>query len=97
MRLKQDQRGLSNVVVFILGLVIIVVIVSNVFLWNYEMNQLDWEKMQENMEITDVERVTYSSWFTALNEYIISAGSHIGGNYADTQAVDDSYETFREA
>jgi len=44
----QDKRGISNVVVFVLGLVIIVVIVSNVFLWNYEMNQLDWQKMQEN-------------------------------------------------
>ena len=37
-----------------LGIVIIVTIVSNVFLWNYEMNQLDWERMREEVEVVDV-------------------------------------------
>ena len=97
MRIKQDQRAVSNVIVFVLGLVIIVVIVSNVFLWNYEMNQLDWEKMQEDINIANVARVTHSSWFAAQSEYTVNTGSHISGNYTDTQAVDDSYETFRES
>ena len=41
----QDRRGVSNVIVVVLGLVIVVMIVANVFLWNFEMNELDWEKM----------------------------------------------------
>jgi len=40
--------------VVVLSLVIIVVIVSNVILWSYQMNQLDWEKSREKLEITKV-------------------------------------------
>jgi hypothetical protein len=39
-----------------LSLVLIVVIVANVILWSYQMNQLDWEKMRENIAIVDVSR-----------------------------------------
>ena len=42
-------------------------IVSNIILWNYEMNQVDWEKMKEDVSITNVERVTYGSQFTFEN------------------------------
>ena len=83
-------------IVFVLGLVIVVVIVSNVFLWNYEMNQLDWERMREDIEILEVTPVTSSSWFVAESEYKVNEGGLIGGNYTDTQGVDDSYETFME-
>jgi hypothetical protein len=44
---------MSNVVVVMLSLVIVVIIVANIVLWNYHMNQLDWERMQEKVEITD--------------------------------------------
>jgi len=47
--------------------VIILAIVSNIVLWNYEMNQVDWEKMRENVIITNVERVT-GSQFTLEND-----------------------------
>ena len=80
-----------------LGLVIIVIIVVNVFLWNYEMNRLDWEKMQEDVEIIDVTRVTRSSWFVAQSEYTVNTGTRISGTYTDTQAIDGQYESFREA
>ncbi len=83
-------------IVFVLGLVIVVVIVSNVFLWNYEMNQLDWEKMRENINIANVTRVTRSPWYVAQREYSIDTGSLINGTYQDTQAINDNYETFRE-
>lgn len=43
-RLRRDRRGISNVIVVVLSLVIILAIVSNVVLWNYDMNQVDWEK-----------------------------------------------------
>ena len=54
-RLRRDRRGISNVIVVVLSLVIILAIVSNIVLWNYEMNQVDWEKMKEihNNEINE--------------------------------------------
>jgi len=67
-RLKRDRRGISNIIVIVLSLVIVLAIVSNVVLWNYEMNNLDWEKMKENVIITNVERVTYGSQFTFEND-----------------------------
>ena len=66
-RFKRDRRGVSNIIVVALSLVIILAIVSNIVLWNYEMNQVDWEKMRENIIITNVERVT-GSQFTFEND-----------------------------
>jgi len=96
-RFKHAKRGLSNVIVVMLSLVILVVISANVILWSYQMNQLDWEKMQEDVNITNVERINRSSWFVAQNEYIVNIGSRVSGTYTDTQAVDDQYERFMEA
>ena len=96
-RLKHDKHGVSNVIVVMLSLVLIVVIVANVVLWSYQMNQFDWERMQENLEIVDVARVTNSSWFVAQNEYTVNEGALMSGGYMDTKAVDSSYETFIEA
>ena len=67
-RLKRDRRGISNIIVVILSLVIILAIVSNIVLWNYEMNQLDWEKMKENVSITNVQNAAYGSQYTFKNE-----------------------------
>jgi len=97
LRLKRDRRGVSNIIVVVLSLVIVVAIIANIVLWSYEMNQLDWEKMKEDTSITNVERVSHSSWFVAQNEYTVNTGSRINGTYTDTQAVDSSYETFRES
>ena len=96
-RLRRDRRGVSNIIVVVLSLVIIIAIVSNVILWSYEMNQLDWEKMKESTTVTNVVRVTRSSWFTVESEYTVSNGTLVSGDYTDTQAVDSSNETFREA
>jgi hypothetical protein len=95
-RLKRDKHGVSNVIVVMLSLVLIVVIVANVVLWSYQMNQLDWEKMKEDISITDVEHVNRSSWFLAQSEYTVNTGSRISGTYTDTRAIDGSFETFRE-
>ena len=94
---RKDTSGVSNVIVFVLGLVIVTVIVANVFLWNFEMNQLDWEKMQENVEITGVEHDFSSGWFVTQSEYSVNVGSRVSGTYEDTQSADDQYESFREA
>lgn len=87
---------MSNVVVVVLSLTILVVVVANVVLWSYEMNQLDWERMQEGVSILGVTRSVASSWFPVQGEYTVNIGSRVSGTYEDTQAVDGSYETFRE-
>ncbi|MFQ6080399.1 MAG: hypothetical protein ACE5OW_01875 [Candidatus Bathyarchaeia archaeon] len=97
LRLKKDRRGVSNIIVVVLSLVIITVIASNVILWSYQMNALDWEKIRENVIIAGVVRATYSSWFVTQSEYIVNTGSRTSGTYEDTQAVDDRYESFRES
>jgi len=61
------------------------------------MNQLDWEKMKESTTVTNVVRLTGSSWLLVESEYTASEGSLISGDYTNTQAVDTSNETFREA
>jgi len=83
--------------VVVLSLVILVVIVANVVLWSYQMNQLDWERTQETLSIRSVSPITRSSWFTVQGEYQVSDGSQVSGTYLDTQAVDSSFEKFRES
>jgi len=95
-RLKRDRRGVSNVIVVMLSLPLIVVIVANVVLWSYQMNQFDWEKMQEDIGIANVEHVNRSSWFATQSEYTVNTGSHTSGTFKDTQAIDDQYESFVE-
>jgi hypothetical protein len=67
-RLRRDRRGISNIIVVVLSLVIILAIVSNVVLWNYDMNQVDWEKIKENVAITNVESTAYWSQYTFEND-----------------------------
>jgi len=95
-RLRLDKRGVSNVIVVMLSLVLIVIVVANVILWSYQMSQLDWERMQERITLTDAERIKHSPWSTSQNEYAINAGSRLNGTYVYTQAIDGNYETFRE-
>jgi hypothetical protein len=55
-RLKRRKRGISTVIVVMLSLVLLVIIVGNVFLWSYQMNQLDMDRIQETVTITDVSK-----------------------------------------
>jgi hypothetical protein len=65
---KRDRRGISNIIVVALSLVIILAITSNIILWNYEMNQVDWEKMKENVIINNVESAYGGTQFTFKND-----------------------------
>ncbi|MGQ9640707.1 MAG: hypothetical protein ACUVUF_01095 [Candidatus Bathycorpusculaceae bacterium] len=94
--LKRDKSGISNVIVVMLSLILIVMIVGNVVLWSYQMNQLDLERIQEKVQITNVTRMAGSPWFTAQKEFSITAGSRVSGTYTDTNFIDDVHETFRE-
>jgi len=95
-KFRTNKRGISNVIVIVLSLVILVIIASNVILWSYQMNQLDWEKMQENVEIANVTQVTNSPWFATQSEYAVNIGNYESGSYTDTQTVNGEYETFSE-
>ncbi|MGQ9506952.1 MAG: hypothetical protein ACUVTB_03715, partial [Candidatus Bathycorpusculaceae bacterium] len=83
-------------IVVMLSLILIVLIVSNVVLWSYQMNQFDLERMQESIKIANVTQITRSSWFTTKTEFTMERGSNISGTYRDTGVADDVYETFRE-
>ncbi len=95
---KHDKRGVSSVIVIVLSLVILVTITSNVIMWSYQMNQLDWKKMQESLRIVDVANVntTYSSWLTAQSEYEVNVGSRVNGTYLTTKTIDNNGEVFQE-
>ena len=95
-KFKRNKRGISTVIVVMLSLVLITIIVGNVVLWSYQMNQFDWERLQEDVTITDVSRVHGSSWSVAQSEYAINIGSKITGSYTDTQSIDDQFEGFAE-
>jgi hypothetical protein len=51
---KRKRRGISNVIVVMLSLVLIVIVVANVVMWSYQMNEVDWERGEEKIEITNV-------------------------------------------
>jgi hypothetical protein len=91
-----NRRGISNVIVMVLSLVILVIIVSNIIFWSYEMNQVDWERMQEDLSIVSANTIHHSSWFTATQEYIVDIGGHESGTYKDTHSINDTFETFTE-
>jgi Na+-transporting NADH:ubiquinone oxidoreductase subunit NqrC len=55
--LKREKRGISTVIVVMLSLVLVVIIVGNVVLWSYQMNQVDLERTQETLTITNVTRL----------------------------------------
>ena len=95
LRLKRDRRGVSNVIVIVLSLVVIVVIASNVVLWSYEMNQLDWEKMKENVNIIDVSCLTGSSPYNPSTYTLYGSTSWVSGSVSNLVSDDDVYMVFR--
>ena len=94
--LRHDRRGVSNVIVAMLSLVLIAIVVSNVILWSYQMNELDLERMQEKINVSNATRVTRSPLSTPITDYTITAGSKIGGSYTLTKTLDNVGERFRE-
>ena len=67
-RMLHNRKGLSNVIVVLLSLIILVIIVENVVLWGYQMNQFDLERMHENLKIANVASVNGTVTFTFQND-----------------------------
>jgi len=75
-----------------LSLVLIVVIVANVVLWSYQMNQLDWEKMREDINIVDI-RDTWSCNPSGYN--LLGSTQYVSGQLSDLPSDNKVYMTFR--
>lgn len=95
-RLKSNKRGVSTVIVVMLSLVLLVIVVANVILWSYEMNEHDWQRAQEKVNIAEIQRTTSSDWFAADREFGVVAGTWISGTYFDTMSIGGDCETFIE-
>jgi len=95
-RFKHAKRGLSNVIVVMLSLVILVVISANVILWSYQMNQLDLEREQESVDVLLATR--FSPGYLAQKEYTVDkeGGERLEGYYVYTQIDDGAAEQFVE-
>jgi len=77
-----------------LSLVLIVTIVGNVILWSYQMNQVDWEKIQEKIEIIDVSSVN-ETWIQNPNEYyLVDSTAWESGSLTNLITADSEYMTF---
>ena len=90
-RLKHDKRAVSNAIVVMLSLVLVVIIVANVVLWSYQMNQLDWEKMQEDVKITDVARVG-EAWSYNPSGYAPSGSTSLVSGSISNLTSDDGVD-----
>jgi len=56
------------------------------------MNQFDWERMQERIEMVEVKSgELISSWFVAQNDYAIDVGSRVSGSYADAHLAENGF------
>jgi len=96
-RLRKDRRGVSNIIVVALSLVIMLAIVSDIVLWNYEMTQVDWEKMKEDITITNARSGSTPSWTATQTEYTLNVGTKTSGTYIDTTALDGNFESYMES
>lgn len=95
-RIRQDTRGVSNIIVVALGLVIVVAIVVNIVLWNYDMNQLDWEKMKEDIAIQSVTSINSGLWSFSPSEYVLGGStSWFSGGVSNLTSDDGVYMAFR--
>ena len=94
-RFRQDKRGISNVVTAMLGLIIVVMIVANVFIWNYEMNAVDWERMQERIDVVSAENMN-QEWTQNPSVYAARGStSLVSGGISNLSADDGDYMVFR--
>jgi len=89
-RLRLDKRGISNVIVVMLSLVLVVIIVSNVISTSYQMNQFDWERMQENVEIVNVAKTIEGTILTLQNKGSVTV--HLVSLWIDNTTSHQRYD-----
>jgi hypothetical protein len=78
-----------------LSLVLVTVVVANVVLWSYQMNQLDWEKMQENIAMSNVTSIR-DIWSWNPSTYALKGNTSLSsGGVSNLTSDDGVYMTFR--
>ena len=78
-----------------LSLVLVVIVVGNVVLWSYQMNQVDWERTQESIAVVGAETIV-QNWDQNPSDYsLLGSTTLAGGGVANLNADDSSYMTFR--
>jgi len=93
-RLRQDKRGINNVITAMLGLIIVVIIVANVFIWNYEMNAIDLERSQEQVSIESVVRGDSAS-YNPTGYGLLQGTEFVSGSTGSLASDDSVYMTTR--
>ncbi len=83
---SRHKRGVSTVIVVMLSLALMVVVVGNMVLWSYQMNDLDMQRMQETVNLKNVIDAKGSTCFEIKNSgpnsvhvvavWVISPSSH---------------------
>lgn len=89
--LRDKKRGISTVIVVMLSLVLIVTIVGNVILWSYQMNQVDWERIQEKIEILSIQETALGVLIGFENGGSIT--SHVVSIWINNSTNHQRYET----
>ena len=93
-RFKRAKRGISTVIVAMLSLVLVVIVVGNVVLWSYQMNQVDWERTQESIDVVGAETIV-QNWNQNPTDYApIGPTTWASGGLANLTADDGGYMTF---
>jgi hypothetical protein len=64
---RRQKRGISTVIVVMLSLALMVTVVGNMVLWSYQMNDLDLQRMQENISLKSVATAKGSTSFEMKN------------------------------
>jgi hypothetical protein len=89
-RLKNGKRGVSNVIVVMLSLVLVTIVVSNVILWSYQMNEFDLERNHEDLRITEAHASINGTVFTFKNSGSVTA--HVVALWVDNSMQHQRYE-----
>ena len=92
---QKDKKGISNIIVVALSLVVILAITTDVILWNYEMNQLDWEKMREEIELINAETINQIATYNSQEYAPLQGTNFVSGNISNLILDDENYMKFQ--
>jgi hypothetical protein len=66
-RFRHSKSGISTVIVVMLSLALLVTVVGNMVLWSYQMNELDMQRIQENVNLKNVTQTKEGTSFELKN------------------------------
>ncbi len=90
MRLRKNKSAISNVIVAMLSLILVTIVVSNVILWSYQMNEFDLQTQHEAVRITEVAPAENGTQFAFKNTGSVTA--HIVALWVDNSTQHQRYQ-----